>query len=107
MSWFWLVLAITFEVLGTTSMKLSAGLTKLTPTIALFIFYGLSLVGLTLALKKMDVSVAYAVWSGLGTILITAVGVFWFRESLTPIRIGAIGMIIVGVVVLNLSAGAH
>ena len=67
MSWFYLMLAIILEVSGTTSMKLSQGFTKTLPSIAMFIFYILSLISLTLALKKVDVSVAYAVWSGIGT----------------------------------------
>ena len=61
MSWFYLVLAIILEVSGTASMKMSQGFTKTLPSILMFIFYILSLISLTLALKKVDVSVAYAV----------------------------------------------
>ncbi len=76
MSWFYLILAIILEIIGTTSMKLSQGFTKTLPSIVMFIFYILSLISLTLALKKVDVSVAYAVWSGLGTTLIALIGIF-------------------------------
>jgi small multidrug resistance pump len=107
MSWLWLVLAICLEVFGTVSMKLSAGFTKLTPAVLMFVFYGLSLSSLTMALKRIDVSVAYAVWSGLGTALITAIGIIYLREPLTAIKAGAVGLIIVGVVLLNVYGNAH
>ncbi len=98
MSWFYLILAIILEVSGTTSMMLSQGFTKTLPSIVMFIFYILSLISLTLALKKVDVSAAYAVWSGLGTTLIAFIGIFYFKE---------LGLIITGVIGLNLSGGGH
>src|SRR3989338_1998353 len=69
----WLLLAIVLEVCGTTSMKLSEGFAKLLPSILIFVFYGLSFASLTIALKSIDVSIAYAVWSGVGTALIAAI----------------------------------
>jgi len=63
MSWVYLIIAIVAEVFGTTSMKLSQGLSKLWPSVMIFVFYGLSLVFLTVSLKKIDISVAYAIWS--------------------------------------------
>lgn len=107
MSWFYLVLAIILEVSGTTSMKLSQGFTKMLPSVFMFVFYILSLVSLTLALKKIDVSVAYAVWSGLGTTLIAIIGIFYFKEPSSVIKILSIGLIILGVIGLNLSGGGH
>lgn len=105
-AWLYLILAILFEVAGTTCMKLSAGFSKLIPSILLFLFYAGSLVALTFALKEIDVSIAYAVWSGLGTALITLVGIFFFRESVTLLKIVSILLIIIGVMGLNL-AGAR
>ncbi|MES9871566.1 MAG: multidrug efflux SMR transporter [Candidatus Sedimenticola sp. 6PFRAG7] len=101
----WLILAgaIVLEVAGTTSMKLSEGFTKLTPSILIFVFYAASFTALTLALKKIEVSVAYAVWSGAGTALIAMIGVIYFSESLTLIKIISILLIIGGVIGLNLS----
>lgn len=66
MSWLFLFLAVISEVTGTTCMKLSAGLTQLLPSLSMVIFYGISLTSLTFAIKKIDVSVAYAdlVWYG-------------------------------------------
>ena len=72
-SWLYLAGAILLEVAGTSCMKLSEGFTKLIPSVLIFIFYGLSFVGLTIALKKIDVSIAYAVWAGIGTILVSFV----------------------------------
>jgi small multidrug resistance pump len=107
MSWLYLVLAIMLEVSGTTSMKLSQGFTKILPSVLMFLCYGLSLSALTLALKKIDVSVAYAVWSGLGTALIASVGVLWFREPLNALKIISLLLIIMGVIGLNLGGGVH
>jgi small multidrug resistance pump len=107
MTWLYLVLAILLEVSGTTCMKLSEGFTKMVPSILLFVFYTLSFGMLTLALKKFDVSIAYAVWSGVGTALIAAIGVFWFKEPATALKLVSLGLIIIGVVGLNLSGGAH
>ncbi len=102
MGWVYLVLAILTEVAGTTSMKVSEGFTKLTPSILIFVFYGFSLVLLTLSLKKLDVSLAYAVWSGMGTALIATIGILWFREPLTAVKLVSLALIIIGVLGLNL-----
>jgi len=66
-------------------MKLSEGLTKTLPSVLLFVFYTLSFGMLTLALKRIEVSVAYAVWSGVGTALIASIGVLWFKEPMTAL----------------------
>jgi small multidrug resistance pump len=105
MSWFYLVVAIVLEVSGTTSMKLSQGFTKVLPSVLMFLFYGSSLGALTLALKRIDVSVAYAVWSGLGTALIASVGVLWLKEPLNTLKIVSLMLIIIGVIGLNLRGG--
>lgn len=107
MTWLYLVLAILLEVCGTTCMKLSQGFTKTVPSTLLFVFYTLSFGMLTMALKKLDVSVAYAVWSGMGTALIATIGVLWFKEPVTALKLISLGLIILGVVGLNLSGGAH
>ena len=101
--WLYLATAIVLEVIGTTSMKLSEGFTKTIPSILMFVFYLASLAVLTLALKKIDVSVAYAVWAGLGTALIATIGIVYFHESATLLKIISILLIIAGVVGLHLS----
>lgn len=106
MSWVYLLLAIALEVAGTICMKLSESFTKITPSILIFIFYGLCLSFLTFALKRIDVSIVYAVWSGLGTALIAAIGVLYFKEPATAIKLASIALIIIGVIGLNFG-GEH
>ncbi|MDH5542930.1 MAG: multidrug efflux SMR transporter [Nitrospinota bacterium] len=106
-AWLFLAGAILFEVAGTTSMKLSEGFTKTLPSVLMFVFYIISLVCLTYALKKIDVGVAYAIWAGVGTALIAVIGIWHFREPATMIKIGSIGLIIIGVVGLHLSSSGR
>jgi small multidrug resistance pump len=101
-SWLYLTGAILLEIAGTSCMKLSEGFSRLIPSVLIFVFYGLSFVGLTIALKKIDVSLAYAVWSGIGTAIIAVIGIIYFREPLTLIKVLSILLIILGVVGLNL-----
>jgi len=105
--WFFLIIAIILEVAGTTSMKLSEGFSRWLPSILIFVFYGLSFAGLTLALKRIDVSIAYAIWAGLGTALITVIGLVYFKEPATLIKLISIGLIVVGVIGLNLDGYVH
>ncbi|WP_341528752.1 multidrug efflux SMR transporter [Nostoc sp. UHCC 0302] len=100
-SWIYLLAAIIFEVSGTTCMKLSQGFTKLTPSILIFIFYGLCFTFFTLCLKKLEVSVAYSVWAGLGTVLVAIIGIIWFSESATLTKLMSIALIITGVIGIN------
>jgi small multidrug resistance pump len=100
-SWLYLFAAIIFEVSGTTCMKLSQGFTQTLPAIFIFIFYGLSLTFSTLCLEKLEVSVAYSIWAGLGTTLLAIVGVIWFRESITTTKLISIALVVVGVIGLN------
>jgi len=103
----YLILAIVLEVSGTTSMKFSQGFTKLIPSVLIFVFYGISFFFLTLTLKKLELSVTYAVWAGLGTALIAGIGIIWFKEPVTPQKLISIALIILGVIGLNLSGGVH
>jgi small multidrug resistance pump len=105
-AWLLLAAAILLEVAGTTSMKLSEGFTKPLPSLLLFVFYVASFSALTMALRSIEVSVAYAVWSAVGTALIATIGVLYFREALSLVKVVSLLLIIVGVVGLNLSAGA-
>jgi len=103
MYWLYLGLAILLEVIGTTSMKISDGMSKLAPSIIMFVCYGASFSMLALALKRIDVSIAYAIWSGLGIVVITIIGFLYFNEQLNTTKLVAIALILVGVVLLNLS----
>lgn len=88
-------------------MKLSVGFSKLFPSVLMFGFYFASIGVLTLALKKIDVGVAYAVWAGMGTALITAIGILYLGEPANAIKIVSIGLIIAGVVGLNFGGMVH
>jgi len=101
--WVYLFLAIGFEVIGTTFMKLSDGFSKIFPSIVMGIFYLLSLTMLTFALKKFEVGTAYAIWSGFGVALITIIGIIFLKENITVSKIVGIFLIIIGVVILQLS----
>jgi small multidrug resistance pump len=103
----YLMLAILAEVSGTTCVKLSEGFTRLLPSVLIFVFYGLSLGFLGLALKKVDLSLAYAIWSGLGIAFIASIGVLWFREPVTALKMISLGLIVVGVAGLNLAGEAR
>ena len=107
MAWLYLILAILAEVAGTTSMKMSEGFTRLVPSLSVAVFYALSIGLLGLSLKKMGVSVAYAVWSGLGVAVIAVVGVMWFEEPVTALKLLSLALIVAGVVGLNLDGGVH
>lgn len=102
MAWVFMVGAIVFEVAGTVCMKLSEGFHHLLPATLMVPFYILCFACLTLAIRKIDVSVAYAVWAGVGTTLITIVGILWFDDPATILKIVAIALIVIGVVGLNL-----
>lgn len=105
--WLALTAAIVLEVSGTVSMKLSDGFTRLIPSILIFIFYAASFAVLTLALKKIDVGVAYAIWAGVGTALIAIIGILYFKEPFSILKAFSIFLIIAGVVGLNLSGAKH
>jgi small multidrug resistance pump len=104
--WILMLAAILFEVAGTTCMKLSDGFRKLKPTIGLVVFYPLCFGCLTLAMEEIDVSVAYAMWSAMGTALISVIGFSYFKEKKTAVKYASIGLIITGVVALNMSGTA-
>ena len=106
MAWFYLVIAIILEVAGTIFLKVSNSMTRLLPTLLMVGCYGLSVIGMALALEKMEVGVAYAVWSALGIALVATIGILWFDEPASVMKLASLALIIVGVIFLNL-ASAH
>lgn len=102
MTVFYLLCAIFMEVAGTTFMKLSNGFTQLGPSILIFVCYILSFIFLTLSLKRLEVSFAYAVWAGLGTFLIAIIGIFYFHEPMTVLKALSLSFIIIGVAGLKI-----
>lgn len=103
MHWLYLFAAILFEISGTTCMKLSEGFQKLLPSVGIFVFYASSIVCLTMAVKTIEISVAYAIWSAVGIALIATIGITFFGESLSLSRLFFLALIIIGVVGLNLT----
>ncbi len=102
-----LACAILLEIAGTTCMKLSDGFTKLMPSILIFVFYGLSFAALTFALRYIDLSITYAIWAGIGTAIIAVIGIIYFGEPISLLKVLSIGLIVLGVVGLNLSSVSH
>lgn len=102
-----LILAIVFEIVGTTLLKSTEGFTKLLPTVASLAAYGVAFTLLAQALARgMQVGVAYALWSGLGTAIIATIGILILHEPFSFAKVGGVALIVAGVVTLNL-AGAH
>ncbi len=107
LSWLQLGVSIVMEVAGTTALKMSDGFSRLVPSLLVAVFYGLSFFLFALALKRIDLGVAYAIWAGLGTALVATIGIVWFGEAVTMIKLISLVLIIAGVVGLNLSGGTH
>ncbi|SEH01445.1 small multidrug resistance pump [Nonomuraea solani] len=106
MAWILLALAIATEVLATSALKLSNGLTHLGWTIVVAAGYLTSFTLLARVLKlQLDMGTAYAIWSGAGTAAIALIGAAFMGETLTALKIGGILLIIGGVIVLNLAGG--
>ncbi len=105
--WLFLAGAILLEVAGTVSMKFADGFSKLVPSLFVAVFYLASLALLTLALKSIELGMAYAIWAGVGTALIAAIGMIYFQEPVTVFKLISIALIIAGVVGLNLSGVQH
>lgn len=103
MQWLLLALAILAEICGSTCMKLSNGFSNLYPSILTFIFWGISFTIFIFALKHFDLSFIYAIWAGIGILLVSIIGMTYFKEPVSVFKIVSIIMIATGVVMLNLS----
>ena len=100
-SWLFLAVAIVAEVIATSALKASMGLTRLWPSVLVVLGYAIAFYLLALTLRTIPVGVAYAVWSGVGIVLITCAAWLLFGQKLDwPALIG-MGLIVAGVIVLN------
>ena len=106
MAYVFLLGAIAAEVVATSFMKTTEGFTRLWPTLLVLAGYAISFVLLAQAVKGVQVSVAYALWSALGTAAIVAIGAAFLGEPITVVKVAGISLIIAGVVTLNVG-GAH
>lgn len=101
LSYLYLGIAIVAEVIATSALKASEGFSRLGPSIVTVIGYGIAFFCLSLTLRTIPTGIAYAIWSGVGIVLISAVGWIWMKQALdTPALIG-LGLIIAGVLVVN------
>ena len=100
-AWAVLGVAIALEVAGTTCMRLSEGFSRLTPSVLIFVFYAASFALNTLIIRTLGLSVVYAVWSGVGTVLTAAIGFLYFKEPATAMKLVCIGLIVIGVLGLH------
>ena len=103
-----LLAAITAEMIATTALRLSEGFSRLGPSIVVVIGYGASFYLLAMALKRgLEMGIAYAIWSGLGTVAIVLIGVLFFQEKLNLGAMAGIVLVILGVVLINFNSGAQ
>lgn len=100
--WIILIAAIISEVIATSALKASEGFTRLWPTLLMTVGYGIAFYLLSLTLRTMPVGVAYAIWSGMGVVLITLVGWVLFGQRLDMPALIGMALIVIGVVVMNL-----
>ena len=100
-AWVVLSVAILLEVAGTTSMRLAEGFTRLTPSVMIFVFYAASFALNTLVIRVLGLSVVHGVWSGVGRVLTARIGIWYFEEPATAIKMVSIGLIVIGVMGLH------
>ena len=101
MHWFYLGIAIVSEVIATSALKAADGFTQLVPSIIVVLGYAAAFYFLSLTLRFIPIGVAYAVWSGVGIVLVSLIGWFIYRQPLDIAAMIGIGFIVAGVVILN------
>lgn len=105
MHWLYLTIAILSEVVGTSALKATEGFTRIAPSAIVIVCYALSFYFLSLTLRTLALGVAYAIWSGVGLVIVAAVGWLVYQQALDIAGIVGMGLIVAGVVVLNLFSG--
>lgn len=107
MAYLYLALAIVFELIGTSLLKASEGFSKIALTIGVIIVFTLSFFFLSVSLKTIPLNIAYAIWSGLGTVATVIISILIWKEKINAASVIGIALIIVGVIVLNLFGPGH
>jgi small multidrug resistance pump len=105
-AWWLLAAAIVFEICGTVCMRLSDGFTRPTPSALIFVFYAFSFALNTFVIRTLGLSVVYAVWSGVGTVATAAIGIWYFKEPATAMKLASIGLIVIGVMGVHAASRA-
>lgn len=108
MGYLYLAVAIVAEVIATSALKASEGFSRVTPSLIVIVGFGVAFYCLSVVLKTIPMGFAYAIWSGLGIVLISISGLVWFGQKLDLAAMIGISLIISGVVIMNVfSKSAH
>ena len=107
MHYLYLFISIATEIIGTSFLKTSEGFTKLWPTLGTLLSFGICFYFLSLTIKFLPLNITYATWAGLGLVLTTIISVIVFKENVNLISIISIGLIVKGVVLLNVFGESH
>ena len=107
MHYLYLFISIATEIIGTSFLKASEGFTKLWPTLGTLLSFGICFYFLSLTIKFLPLNITYATWAGLGLVLTTIISVTVFKENVNLISIISIGLIVIGVVLLNVFGESH
>jgi small multidrug resistance pump len=107
MGWLFLVAAIAFEVAGTIAAKQANGFTNLTASALMMLCYGLAFSGLTFAMKNIEMSIAYPVWTGVAILAVSMLGITLFHESVSVVKGFSIFFLVVGLVGLTMGGQSH
>ncbi len=102
----YLTMAIVAEVIATTMLKASEGFTRLWPSLLVVLGYGVAFWGLSMVVKSMPLGIVYAIWSGMGIVLVSVAAVFVYQQKLDWPAIVGMGLIIAGVLVINILSKA-
>jgi quaternary ammonium compound-resistance protein SugE len=106
MAWIYLIVAGLLEVGWAIGLKYSEGFTRLWPSVATLVAMVISIGLLALAAKQLPIGTAYAVWTGIGAVGAVILGIALFNDPATPIRLVCVGLILLGIIGLKLTAGA-
>ena len=107
MHYLYLFISIATEIIGTSFLKTSEGFTKLWPTLGTLLSFGICFYFLSLTIKFLPLNITYSTWAGLGLVLTTIISVIVFKENVNLISIISIGLIVIGVVLLNVFGESH
>ena len=101
MKWVYLLLAIVSEVVATSALKSSESFSRLWPSVLTVVGYGVAFYLLSLTLREMPVGIAYAIWSGVGIVVVSLAAVVLFGQKLDLPALIGMGLIVAGVIVIN------
>lgn len=106
MAWILLTIAIVAEVVATSALKMSDGFTRFWPSMLVIAGYGIAFYLLSLVVRQLPVGIVYALWAGLGVVLVAVVGWVVYGQKIDAAGLFGIALILAGVLVLNLLSGS-